>query len=111
MDFHARIAGLAPSEQARKDIVRVTEIWRECRHELRGKRPFLFGAFTIADAMYAPVVTRFGRYGIDLARFRDDRIAAGYAEMLLAMPRDAGIGRRRWPWLTSETIAPVYPWK
>ncbi|HWJ19055.1 MAG TPA: hypothetical protein VNR65_10050, partial [Geobacterales bacterium] len=47
---------------------------------------FLFGAFTIADAMYAPVATRFRTYGIDLGQFGDDGTAADYAETLLAMP-------------------------
>ncbi len=86
MDFHARIAGLAPSEQARKDIGRMIEIWRDTRRNFGAGGPFLFGAFTIADAMYAPVATRFRTYGIELARFGDDGTAAAYAETLLSMP-------------------------
>ncbi len=86
MDFHARIADCTPSEQARRDIARVTEIWRETRRSFGASGPFLFGAFTIADAMYAPVATRFQTYGIDLADFGDDGTAAAYAETLLSMP-------------------------
>lgn len=48
------------------DIVRIQEIWRECRQTFGGKGDFLFGHFTIADAMYAPVVTRFLTYGVKL---------------------------------------------
>jgi len=86
MDFHARIEGCTPSDQAQSDIFRITAIWREARHDFGAKGPFLFGAFTIADAMYAPVATRFRTYGIDLARFGDDGAAAQYAATLLAMP-------------------------
>jgi glutathione S-transferase len=86
MDFHARIEGVAPSEQAQKDIARVVEIWRETRARFGAGGLYLFGAFTIADAMYAPVATRFRTYGIDAARFGGDGAAAAYAETLLAMP-------------------------
>lgn len=50
------------------DIRRVTEIWRDCRERFgkagaHGKGDFLYGGFSIADAMYAPVTTRFTTYG------------------------------------------------
>ena len=50
-----------------------------------GGGPFLFGAFSNADAMYAPVATRFRTYGVDLAAFGDDGKAAEYAETILAL--------------------------
>ena len=86
MDFHARIEGHIPSDQAQTDISRITAIWRESRRDFGANGPFLFGGFTIADAMYAPVATRFRTYGIDLAQFGDNGTAADYAETLLAMP-------------------------
>jgi glutathione S-transferase len=86
MDFHARIEGYIPSDQAQTDISRIAAVWRESRRGYGANGPFLFGAFTIADAMYAPVATRFRTYGIDLAQFGDDGTAASYAETLLAMP-------------------------
>jgi glutathione S-transferase len=46
---------------------RIEAIWRECRQRHGQGGPFLFGHFTAADAMYAPVVTRFDTYGGDLA--------------------------------------------
>lgn len=46
------------------EIDRVVSIWSSCRKRSGG--PFLFGAFSIADAFYAPVVTRFVTYGIDV---------------------------------------------
>jgi glutathione S-transferase len=97
MDFHARICGGAPSEQTQKDIARIVSIWRETRARFGAGGPFLFGAFTIADAMYAPVATRFRTYGIGPAAFGDDGTAAAYAETLLAMPemREWGEGAAR----------------
>lgn len=66
--------------RAQGDIERVLEIWTECLTRYRG--PFLFGPHrTLADAMYAPVVTRFQTYDIRL-----EPLLAGYCERILAMP-------------------------
>ncbi len=54
------------SEQAVADIARVQQIWADCRARYGKGGPFLFGAFTAADAMYAPVVSRFLSYAIDV---------------------------------------------
>ncbi len=86
MDFHARAGGRVPSPDAAADIQRVARIWRDTRKAYGGDGPFLFGAFTIADAMYAPVTTRFRTYGVDLAAFGDDGTAAAYARTVLEMP-------------------------
>lgn len=48
------------------DIRRIETIWKHCLQKSGG--PFLFGAFTIADAMYAPVVTRFASYSVPIDR-------------------------------------------
>lgn len=47
----------------KRDIARIIKIWTECRTNYGADGPFLFGAFSIADAMYAPVVSRFMTYG------------------------------------------------
>jgi glutathione S-transferase len=93
MDYHARIEGHVPSEQARADIMRVTQIWSDARRDYGAGGPFLFGTFTIADAMYAPVATRFQTYGIDLYAYGDDSgNAAAYAHAVLALPEMAEWG-------------------
>jgi glutathione S-transferase len=56
-------AGRTPESLA--DIERIQEVWRTALAASGG--PFLFGTFTIADAMYAPVTTRFRTYGVELA--------------------------------------------
>ncbi|MEC9368537.1 MAG: glutathione S-transferase family protein [Pseudomonadota bacterium] len=78
-----------PSEAVQKDVRRIVEIWRLCRRANGKGGPFLFGAFSAADAMYAPVATRFRTYGVDLAALGDDGTAAAYGEAILAMPEMA----------------------
>lgn len=54
------------SDDATTDIDRITALWRDCRDRFGNGGPFLFGAFSVADAMYAPVVTRFLTYDVAL---------------------------------------------
>ena len=62
---------------AQADIERVTAIWRECLQRYGG--PYLFGAApTVADAMYAPVCTRFSTYDVKL-----DPVSAAYRDLIL----------------------------
>jgi glutathione S-transferase len=58
---------VAMSEAAKTDVARIEVLWRDCRksHGKGGK--FLFGKFSIADAMYAPIVSRFETYAIPVA--------------------------------------------
>lgn len=51
-------------DDARADVKAIQESWRRCRNEFGAEGPFLFGKFSGADAMYAPVVTRFDTYDI-----------------------------------------------
>lgn len=68
------------SAGAARDVERVQAIWRECRAQADGG-PFLFGAFTIADAFYAPVVSRFVTYNIAV-----DPVSHTYMDAVLALP-------------------------
>jgi glutathione S-transferase len=63
------------------EIERIKQIWRDCRARYGAGGPFLFGHFTIADAMYAPVVTRFRTYEVAL-----DAVGARYAAAVWALP-------------------------
>lgn len=53
----------ATSGGVQKNIDRINDLWTRCRREFRKGGDFLFGKFSIADAMYAPVVSRFVTYG------------------------------------------------
>lgn len=68
------------------NIRRVVAIWKECRERFGARGPFLFSEFSIADAMYAPVASRFKTYVADLAAFDDDGTAARYVETIFALP-------------------------
>ena len=72
-------------EALEADIRRVVAIWRDCRRTYDTSGTFLFGAFSNADAMFAPVATRFRTFGVDLARFGDDGGAQSYADTILAL--------------------------
>ena len=80
MNMTARHPGFPVFSGARSDIVRITAIWRDCLGKSGG--PFLFGRRpTMADAMFAPICSRFVTYDIPL----DDTCAA-YRDAVLAMP-------------------------
>ncbi len=68
------------------DIARIVAIWKDCRERFGGGGAFLFGAFSAADAMFAPVASRFRTYEVDLGRFGDDGTAASYRDMIMSMP-------------------------
>lgn len=87
MDIVARTPTDRLLPQVESDIRRVVALWSGCRARFGTGGPFLFGAFSAADAMYAPVATRFRTYLPDLARYGDDRgVAQDYADALLALP-------------------------
>ena len=79
MNLKARHPGFKVWAGAQADIDRVTTIWRECFAAYHG--PYLFGKLTMADAMYAPVVTRFLSYDVKL-----DADCAGYCDRITALP-------------------------
>lgn len=72
---------IALNDATRADIARIEEIWRDCRKTYGKGGRFLFGKFCNADAMFAPVVTRFETYAIPVAG--DTR---AYMDAVLATP-------------------------
>ena len=66
MNIRGRYPGKGLNEKSSKDIRRVVALWSDCRERFGGSGPLLFGAFTIADAFYAPVVMRFQTYAVEL---------------------------------------------
>jgi glutathione S-transferase len=80
MNIKARFPGFKIWSRAQTDIDRVVEIWRECLKGYDG--PLLFGAQPcMADAMYAPVVTRFMSYDVAL-----DKACAAYCKRIIELP-------------------------
>ena len=63
------------------NVSRIDEMWSHCRAAFGDGGPFLFGAFTAADAMYAPVVSRFATYAVDVST-----PSRAYMEAVMALP-------------------------
>ncbi len=85
MDMRGRHR-VTPSSSAREDVARVQAIWTACRKLHGGAGEFLFGAWCAADAMFAPVVSRFRTYGVALSAE-----AQRYADAVWAQPDVAKI--------------------
>lgn len=66
--------------EVKADVARIVSIWEDCRATLWPQGPFLFGHFTNADAMYAPVVFRFLTYHVELPE------ASRKVETMAALP-------------------------
>jgi glutathione S-transferase len=79
MNIKARFGNFKIWSKAQLDIDRICAIWRECLSSYGGE--YLFGDFSMADAMYAPVVTRFQTYGVKL-----DEACSAYGARILAHP-------------------------
>jgi len=103
MNIRSSFPGKGMTPGVRTDIERITSMWRDCRKRFGGAFPkddgFLFGTFGAADAMYAPVVTRFRTYGVTL-----DADSEAYAAAVLAHPAvkewiDAAANE---PWLIDQ---------
>ena len=79
MNLKAHFPRFKVWSKAQGDIARVRRIWRECFDAYGG--PYLFGAISIADAMYAPVATRFRTYDVPL-----DEVCQAYCDRILVWP-------------------------
>lgn len=99
MNVRRSLPGVGHSEAVDAEVARISAIWRDCRAKYGAGGPFLFGAFTNADAMYAPVVTRFKTYGVAL-----DPVAQAYADAILAHPamREWYISAAGEPWVIAK---------
>lgn len=81
MNCRKSLPGLGRKDGVEKDIVRIGDIFKMCRTQFGQGGDFLFGHFSIADAMYAPVVTRFKTYGVEL-----DPVGNAYMQAVLDLP-------------------------
>ena len=81
MNCCAVLPGKGMTPDVQKDIERITNIWRQLREQFSKQGNMLFGKFTIADAMYAPVILRFKTYGVQL-----NSICQDYSKAVLELP-------------------------
>ncbi len=83
MDVNKRLPTPPMTGELKADIARVTQLWNDSRKNFGAKLggPFLFGKFSIADCMYAPVTTRFTTYGVTV-----DPVSAAYIKAVAGLP-------------------------
>jgi glutathione S-transferase len=81
MNCRASLPGKGMTPDVQKDIERITNIWRQLKQQFFKEGNMLFGKFTIADAMYAPVLLRFETYGVHL-----DSVYQDYSRAVLELP-------------------------
>ena len=85
MDFLATKPMDTLPETVELNVRRVIGLWMDCRQRFGRGGDFLFSEFSAADAMYAPVASRFMTYFPDLARYGDDGTAQRYVDVLFGL--------------------------
>ena len=81
MNMRRARAAIDPPPEVHADMRRIEAIWRSCREGHGADGPFLFGRFTAADAMFAPVVNRFEVYALPVSQASRD-----YMDAVMALP-------------------------
>jgi glutathione S-transferase len=87
------------SPEAQANVARIDGIWTRCRTHFGAAGPFLFGTFGAADAMYAPVVSRFHTYAVAVSP-----LARAYMDAVMALPawREWHSAAVKEPWVLPE---------
>ncbi len=81
MNMWRPVKKLELSVETAANVMRIDAMWSDCRARFGADGPFLFGRFGAADAMYAPVASRFYTYGVDVGA-----ASAAYMQALMALP-------------------------
>ncbi|MEQ1611341.1 MAG: glutathione S-transferase family protein [Hyphomicrobiaceae bacterium] len=81
MEVTKRFAAKERGPAVAADVARIAAIFREARAKFGASGPFLYGAFSAADGMYAPVCTRLRTYSIEI-----DPVSQAYVDAVLAHP-------------------------
>jgi glutathione S-transferase len=101
MNVRSSFANRASTPDVQADIDRITAIWHDCRSRFSKDGPFLFGAaFSNADAMYAPVVSRFRTYKVEL-----DAEAQAYCDAVWSWPpmQEWAAAAKNEPWVIEDS--------
>ena len=95
MNIRRPVKRREPDAEVVAHVSRIDTMWTDCRTRFGAAGPFLFGAFGAADAMYAPVVSRFHTYGVDVGP-----LARAYMEAVMGLPAwaewSAGAQQEAW---------------
>jgi len=96
MNIRADRPGVPIADDVQADIDRICQVWRDCRQAFGTGGPFLFGGFSIADAMFAPVASRFRTYRISV-----DELAQKYIDAIHTLPamQESSAAAAAEPWV------------
>ena len=99
MNMWRPVKKLEPSAETAANVGRIDAMWSDCRARFGDDGPFLFGRFSAADAMYAPVVSRFHTYGIEVGA-----ASTAYMQAMMALPawQDWYAAALKEEWLLAE---------
>jgi len=99
MNFWRPVKPRTLTAQAQANVRRIDGMWTDCRNRFGAGGPFLFGSFGAADAMYAPVVSRFQTYGVEVGPS-----ARAYMDAVMALPAWAEwrAAALKEPWVLAE---------
>jgi glutathione S-transferase len=99
MNFWRPIKRRALPEDVAANVARIDAMWTDCRARFGAGGPFLFGSFSAADAMYAPVVSRFHTYDVELGS-----ASRAYTAAVMALPAWAEwkAAAVKEPWVLAE---------
>ena len=100
MNVRASCPGKGRGEGVQPEIERVIEIWRDCRARFGQRGPFLFGEWSLADCSYAPVVSRFLTYHVEV-----DGDSKAYMDAVWSRPE---VGEWRAAAEAEPMIIPLY---
>lgn len=81
MNCRKKFRNLKLSSEAEREIERITALWRQCRNQFGEEGEWLFGNYSIADAMFAPIALRFDGYSIPL-----EGVAEAYIQSVMQQP-------------------------
>jgi glutathione S-transferase len=108
MNMWRPVKKLALNDDTAANAARIDAMWTDCRARFGGGGPFLFGRFSAADAMYAPVVSRFHTYGIEVGA-----PSMAYMQAMMALPAwqewHAAALKEEWVLKESELDWPEVP--
>lgn len=109
MQLHHVWEGFVPTAEVREDVARIEELWRHARGFAGGNGPWLFGAYSLADAFYTPVAARIVGYGLPVSE-----AAAVYCRTVIDDPafkkwRNSGLEKDYSPY-PYELGLPRSPW-
>jgi glutathione S-transferase len=86
MDLSAPIDTLELTEATQADVRKMIRLWRALKQRSGAAGPFLMGDWTIVDAYFTPVATRFRTYNVDLSDYGDEGFASDWCALALQQP-------------------------